>query len=68
MLASFANRALLRAEYPTPSQIRFWDSTLVRTSRVLDPILGYRVGKSVIAVWRKPASSVDDYQPSAQSR
>ncbi len=56
MLASLANRTLLRADYPTLSQIRFWDSTLVRLSRVLDPLLGYRVGKTVIAVWTKASS------------
>jgi SAM-dependent methyltransferase len=53
VLASLANRAILRSSYPTPSQIRFWDSTLVRISRRLDPLLGYRVGKTVIAVWRR---------------
>ena len=38
---------------PTAGQIRFWDSVLVRLSRVLDPLLGYRVGKSVLVVWRR---------------
>jgi 2-polyprenyl-3-methyl-5-hydroxy-6-metoxy-1,4-benzoquinol methylase len=51
MLASLANRLLLREAYPTLSQIRFWDSTLVRLSRVLDPCGLYRVGKTVIGVY-----------------
>jgi SAM-dependent methyltransferase len=53
MLASLANRALLRAEYPTASQIRFWDSTLVMFSRVVDPLCGYRIGKTVVGVWTR---------------
>ena len=34
-------------------QILFWDRVLVRLSRALDPLLGYRVGKSILGVWRK---------------
>lgn len=54
MLASFANRALLKSERPSPSQIKTWDRLMVPLSRVLDPCLGRRVGKSVVVVWRKP--------------
>jgi SAM-dependent methyltransferase len=53
MVASLANRLLMKKASPTLAQIRFWDSTLVRLSRVLDPITGRRVGKTVIAIWRK---------------
>ena len=53
MLASLANRVLLRAPLPTLEQIRFWDSTLVRVSRALDPLTVRRVGKSIVAVWTK---------------
>ena len=56
MLASLANRALLKEASPTLRQIRFWDSTLVRLSRVLDPVTGRRIGKSVVGVWGKPAT------------
>ena len=58
MLASLANRLLLKSAMPTATQIRFWDSTLVRASRVLDPLTVRRIGKSVVAVWTKaPAVS-----------
>ncbi len=57
MLASLANRMLLKEASPTRAQIRFWDSTLVRLSRVLDPVTSRRVGKTVIAVWRKLPSA-----------
>jgi SAM-dependent methyltransferase len=52
LLASLANRSVLRSGDPTKSQIRFWDTCMVPLSRVVDPLLGYRVGKSIIAVWR----------------
>jgi SAM-dependent methyltransferase len=53
LLASLVNRVALRASYPTRSQIRVWDSLLVPTSRVLDPIAGYHLGKSVVGVWTR---------------
>lgn len=48
-LASLANR-LLRQAHPTPSQIAVLDRALVPASRVLDPLLGHRVGTSVLGV------------------
>jgi hypothetical protein len=55
MAASLANRLLLQASMPTYRQIMFWDRVLVPISRVVDPILAYRVGKSVVAIWTKSA-------------
>jgi len=55
LLASGANRLLLRQNTPTPQQIRTWDRVLVPVSRVLDRLLGFRAGKSILAIWRKPA-------------
>lgn len=54
VVASFANRAFLKSERPTPAQIQLWDSFMVPLSRLLDPCLGRRLGKSVVAVWRRP--------------
>jgi SAM-dependent methyltransferase len=54
MLASLANRFLLRRDMPSRAQIQFWDSVLVRASRILDPLLFFSLGKSVLAVWRRP--------------
>lgn len=53
VLASFANHALLKSERPTPAQIRTWDTLMVPLSRLLDPCFGHRLGKSVVAVWRR---------------
>ena len=52
-LASLANRFVLRAERISPGQLALWDGGLVPVSRVLDRLLGYRFGKSLLAVWRR---------------
>ena len=52
MLASLGNRLLLRSASPSRAQIRFWDRILVPISRIVDPWLLHRVGKSVVAVLR----------------
>lgn len=54
MLASAANRLLLRASLPTERKLRFWDRALVPLSLRIDPILRFRLGKTVIGVWRRP--------------
>jgi SAM-dependent methyltransferase len=54
-LASALNRLVLRSPRPTPAQIKSWDRIMVRASRWVDPVFGYRVGKSVIGIYRKPA-------------
>ncbi len=54
LLASLANKVLLRQAMPTPTQVAFWDRVLVRMSEWVDPLGGYRVGKSILAIWRRP--------------
>lgn len=53
LLASCGNRLLLRSAHPSPGQLDFWDRRLVPISRRLDPVLGRRVGKSVVGVWSR---------------
>ena len=53
LLASAANRVVLKSARPTIRQITFWDRCMVPVSTVVDPLLGYRVGKSVLAVWQR---------------
>lgn len=57
LLASAANRLLLHRAVPTLRQILVWDRLLVPLSRVLDPLCGYRLGKSLIGVWEKGGSA-----------
>jgi SAM-dependent methyltransferase len=54
LLASAGNRFLLRSHVPTPRHIAFWDRFLIPVSEILDPLLRFRFGKSVFAVWRAP--------------
>ncbi len=53
LLASVGNRLALKQAVPTPAQIKLWDRVMVRASRWIDPATGYRLGKSVVVVWRK---------------
>lgn len=53
LLASLGNRLLLRQTHPTRTQIATWDRILVRASRCVDPLLGRRVGKSILGVWQR---------------
>jgi len=52
LLASLANRLLLKTAAPTFRQVQIWDSLMIPASRVADRILAGSVGKSIIAVFR----------------
>ena len=52
--ASLANKLLLGSAQPSAGQIALWDRVLVPISRVVDPLVGYRFGKTVIAVFSRP--------------
>jgi 2-polyprenyl-3-methyl-5-hydroxy-6-metoxy-1,4-benzoquinol methylase len=49
LLLSAANHLFLRQSMP--SQLCFWDCKVIPVSRLLDPLLRYSIGKSIIAVW-----------------
>jgi SAM-dependent methyltransferase len=51
--ASAANRIWLSQDRPSIRQIVFWDKFLVPISRLLDPVFGYSLGKSILTVYRK---------------
>ncbi len=53
LLASIANRVLLRQSLPTPGQLAFWDNCLVPCSRILDPLTAHQLGKTVVCVWQR---------------
>jgi 2-polyprenyl-3-methyl-5-hydroxy-6-metoxy-1,4-benzoquinol methylase len=54
MLASMANKLLLNSAHPTVAQIKMWDQILVPPSKILDVLTAHRVGKSLLAIWRRP--------------
>jgi SAM-dependent methyltransferase len=53
MMLSLGNRYLIRRDIPSQGQIRFWNNVILPVSRSLDPVLGYRVGKSFVAIARQ---------------
>jgi SAM-dependent methyltransferase len=53
LLASLANKLLLKQSLPTYIQIAFWDRYLIPLSRILDPLLGFCFGKSIVGIWKK---------------
>jgi hypothetical protein len=53
MLLSAANRVLLRSGSPTAAQVTLWNRMFVPVSRRIDPLFGWRVGKSLLGVWRR---------------
>ena len=52
-IASLGNRFVLKSNLPSARQLAVWDKLMIPLSRVVDPLLGYRAGKSIIGVWRK---------------
>lgn len=58
LVASLVNRLFLKQSMPTIKQIKFWDKIMVRCSRILDFILFYKIGKSILGIWRKKTNSL----------
>ncbi len=53
LMLSLGNRLLLRQSQPTLRQILFWDRVIIRMSRIIDPLIAYSAGRSIIAVWER---------------
>lgn len=53
LFASLANKVLLRQSDPTRTQIYFWDRLMVPISMILDRLLGYRAGKTVLVIMQR---------------
>jgi len=54
LLASLGNKLFLKSSMPTKNQILFWDTALVPMSKLLDGVLRFKIGKSILAIWQKP--------------
>jgi SAM-dependent methyltransferase len=52
LLASILNKFFLKQKYPSLRQIEMWDKKMVRISKIIDPIINYRTGKTLIAIWK----------------
>lgn len=53
LVASLGNRVLLHSSNPSLKQIQFWDSWFVPVSKIVDPLLNFKLGKSAIVIWQK---------------
>ena len=56
-LLSASNRVLLRKSLPTLNQVLFWDRVVIPVSKLIDPLTRPWFGRSVIAVYSRPAGS-----------
>jgi 2-polyprenyl-3-methyl-5-hydroxy-6-metoxy-1,4-benzoquinol methylase len=50
LFASMANKLVLKTADPTQYQIQFWDRFMVNASRLIDPLLNYQIGKSILCI------------------
>lgn len=53
MLASLSNKVFIKSGNPTLGQVKFWDQLMVPVSRVIDPLIGRTIGKSILSVYKK---------------
>jgi hypothetical protein len=50
---SLFNKYFLKQSLPTRKQIQFWDSFIIPISKILDPLLGFNFGKSLLLIAQK---------------
>lgn len=53
LFASLANKWFLGRSTPTLKQVLFWDRIIVPLSKVMDPLVFHRFGKSLLSISRK---------------
>lgn len=59
MLASLANKLILKSDTPNRAQIQLWDSVMVRASRWVDPLLFHQLGKSIVCILQKKTNAIE---------
>jgi SAM-dependent methyltransferase len=52
-LVSLGNKLILDQSMPTKSQVIVWDRVIVPISRVLDPLVFWSFGRSIVTIWKK---------------
>lgn len=53
LIASLGNRLLLKSKMPNKQQILLWDKVMVPISKIVDPLIQYSMGKSILGIWQK---------------
>lgn len=51
--ASLINRLLLRTEIPSHLQIKIWDRIMVPITGIIDLLINYTFGKSIVVIWKR---------------
>lgn len=52
-LLSLANKAILNSSNPTKYQIYIWDKFFVRLSKIIDSLIRYNFGKTIVTIYKK---------------
>ena len=53
LIATLGNRFILRSKMPTKKQIMLWDKLMIPVSKIIDPLIRYLLGKSILGIWQK---------------
>ncbi|NET31328.1 MAG: methyltransferase domain-containing protein [Cyanothece sp. SIO1E1] len=53
LIATLGNHFLLKSKMPSKKQIMIWDRIMIPISRMVDPLLRFSIGKSVLGIWQK---------------
>jgi SAM-dependent methyltransferase len=53
MFLLWLNKWLVKKKYPTKREIWIWQNVFIPISKLMDKILFYSLGKSIIGIWRK---------------
>ncbi len=53
MLLLLLNKFIFRRNYPSGRHVKIWDRIFIPVSRLLDRIIFYSFGKTIIGVWQK---------------
>lgn len=53
LLASISNKLFLKQTGPKLNQLLFWDRYLIKCSVIIDKLLSYKLGKTIVAIWQK---------------
>lgn len=53
LLASLGNAIFLKRSLPSSGQIYFWDSFMIPLSRLIDRLIFFSLGKSILMIWKK---------------
>jgi SAM-dependent methyltransferase len=56
MLLLLLNKYLFRRSYPQRGHLRVWQQFFIPVSKLIDKLLFYRLGKSIIGIWTLPPS------------